>query len=257
MRAPKSARSAVRRPRLLKLGSLAGSPIGAVAVRHVQRPPYWPVSSRSRSGGFAASTLPASEPFMAEITPVADAVTPVPAFEDIERAARFTREPFVAEGEDPAVILAPGSARRWALDAALAELDAGATVPSVAWRQRWSLLLGLDRVLALDEPVLADGTVLSAHQVDALSGTLTELLAEAQEYRDPVSDGALAALNGALASAGIPGEEDPGGAEPEEPEDGGERGETAAAALTVEEQPENPTAPRRFWFEHATGAGKT
>src|SRR5918912_304840 len=31
-----------------------------------------------------------------------------------------------------------------------------------------------------DEPKLVDGTVLSAHQVDALSGTLIALLAEAQ-----------------------------------------------------------------------------
>src|SRR4051794_32754644 len=193
---------------------------------------------------------------MADITPVADVVTSVPASDDIERAARFTREPFVGEGEDPEVILAPGSARRWALDAALAEIDAGLSAPSVAWRQRWSLLLGLDRLLALDEPVLADGTVLSAHQVDALSGTLTELLAEAQEYRDGVTAGAPA-LNGALASAGIPGEEDLDEDEPEEPQDWDERGEIDPDALTVEEQPEDPNAARRFWFEHATGAGKT
>ena len=51
--------------------------------------------------------------------------------------------------------------------------------PSVEWRRQWSLLLGLDRLLSQDEPVLADGTVLSAHQVDALSGTLTALLADA------------------------------------------------------------------------------
>ena len=82
------------------------------------------------------------------------------------------------DGEDRGGPLAPGSARRRALDAALAELDAGAKVPSVAWRQRWSLLLGLERLLSEDEPKLVDGTVLSAHQVDALSGTLTALLAE-------------------------------------------------------------------------------
>src|SRR5581483_821469 len=48
------------------------------------------------------------------------------------------------------------------------------------WRRRFSLLLGLERLLSDDEPKLVDGTVLSAHQVDALSGTLTALLAEAQ-----------------------------------------------------------------------------
>ena len=41
-------------------------------------------------------------------------------------------------------------------------------------------MLGLERLLSEEEPKLADGTVLSAHQVDALSGTLTALLAEAQ-----------------------------------------------------------------------------
>src|SRR6185312_13769324 len=43
----------------------------------------------------------------------------------------------------------------------------------------FSLMLGLERVLSVDEPKLADGTVLSAHQVDVLSGTLTALIAEA------------------------------------------------------------------------------
>ena len=69
------------------------------------------------------------------------------------------------------------------------------TVPSVAWRQRWSLLLGLDRLLSQDEPRLVDGTVLYAHQVDALSGTLTALLADVQRNGD---------LNGAVAPADAP-----------------------------------------------------
>ena len=54
----------------------------------------------------------------------------------------------------------------------------GLKVPSPHWRRQWSLLLGLDRLLSQDEPHLVDGTVLSAHQVDALSGTLTALLAD-------------------------------------------------------------------------------
>ena len=66
-----------------------------------------------------------------------------------------------------------------ALDAALAEIDAGHDVPSTHWRRDWSLLLGLERLLSQDEPRLADGTTtLDPHQVDALSGTLTALLAE-------------------------------------------------------------------------------
>src|SRR6185312_12187809 len=60
------------------------------------------------------------------------------------------------------------------------ELDSGAKVPSTRWRRRYALLLGLERLLSEDEPRLADGTLLNPHQVDALSGTLTALLAAAQ-----------------------------------------------------------------------------
>src|SRR5690242_21938866 len=99
-------------------------------------------------------------------------------------------------------------------------MDAGADHPSVTWRRQWSLLLGLDRLLSEEEPKLADGTVLSAHQVDALSGTLTALLAEAQRNGNGHGNG-----NGndeplTLASVGIPGEDDvDDDDEPEEPQD--------------------------------------
>src|ERR687885_2980256 len=115
---------------------------------------------------------------MAESTVLAPSA--VPAAEDLKRAEKFTLEPCLHEGEDAATVLAPGTPRRRALDEALAEIDAGLKEPSVAWRQHYSLMLGLERLLAQDEPTLVDGTVLSAHQVDALSGTLIALLAEAQ-----------------------------------------------------------------------------
>src|SRR5205085_11049846 len=119
---------------------------------------------------------------MAESTSVALAAATIPSSADIARAEKFVRERFVHAGEDPAVALAPGSARRRALDRALAELEADpkAQYPSTAWRREFSLLLGLERLLSEDEPKLADGTVLSSHQVDALSGTLAALLAAAQ-----------------------------------------------------------------------------
>src|SRR3982074_1716014 len=98
----------------------------------------------------------------------------------IARAEKLTRERFIYEGETIKGPLAPGAAGRRAREAPLAELDAGAKQPSVEWRRSFSLLLGLERLLSEDEPHLADGTVLSAHQVDALSGTLTALLTEAQ-----------------------------------------------------------------------------
>src|SRR6202048_4303838 len=137
---------------------------------------------------------------MAEPTSVAHAAAPIPSSADIARAEKLVRDRFVHEGEDPAVALAPGSPRRRALEQALAEVDADpkAKGPSTAWRRDFSLLLGLERLLSDDEPKLADGTVLSAHQVDALSGTLTALLAEA--LRGENGNGRAAASPELLAS---------------------------------------------------------
>jgi ribonuclease E len=192
-------------------------------------------------------------PFMAETTPVATTTaTPLPSTDAIERASKFTREPFLSEGEDPVALLAPGTAHRRALDTALAEMDAGLKAPSVAWRRSFSLLLGLERLLSQDEPHLADGTVLSAPPVDALSGTLTALLAEAQRN----GNGSYAPEDdGQLASAGLPGEEEDDEDEPEEPMDWEEP--SGDEDVQLAEAPEDPNAGKRFWFEHATGAGKT
>jgi superfamily II DNA or RNA helicase len=176
---------------------------------------------------------------------------------DLKRAERFANEPFVLNGEDPATALAKGTARRAALDAAIAELDAGRSEPSIEWRRAFSLMLGLERLLAQEEPHLADGTVLSAHQVDALSGTLIALTSEVQ-----------ASLNGARSNGPVALEELPTGeveiegdeeiAADEEPLDWDEaeeaEEEAAADAAAIEE---DAGAARRFWFEHATGAGKT
>src|SRR6478735_8640290 len=96
---------------------------------------------------------------------------------DIERVQEFTREPILLADETPADVL-PGTARRLAVDAALKELDEGAEDPSMRWRQDFSLLLGLERVLAEDPPTLNDGATLNEHQVDALSGTLAAISTE-------------------------------------------------------------------------------
>jgi ribonuclease E len=193
---------------------------------------------------------------MAETTPVATTATPLPSNDAIERASKFAREPFVAEGDDPASTLAPGTAHRRAFDAALAEIEAGLKEPSVGWRRSYSLLLGLERLLSQDEPALVDGTVLSAHQVDALSGTLTALLAEVQRNGNGSGNGAVADDELQLAPAGIPGEEELDEDEPDEPMDWDEdRADDDDRQLP--EAPEDPNASKRFWFEHATGAGKT
>src|SRR5437868_2701910 len=194
---------------------------------------------------------------MADLLPVATSAAPLPAPADIARAERFTRERFVHEGEDAGVALAAGSARRRALDDALAELAQGAEHPSTQWRRSYSLLLGLERVLSEEEPKLADGTLLSPHQVDALSGTLTALLAEAQRNGANGNGNGHGAAPAALASPAIPGEEDLDEevGEDEEPVDWED-------PLLVDEDelpeaPEDPNAHKRFWFEHATGAGKS
>jgi ribonuclease E len=189
--------------------------------------------------------------------------TPFPEPAAIARAELFTREQFVYEGETLEDALSPGSARRAAVDAALAEIDAGADKPSIEWRRRFSLLLGLERLLSEEEPHLADGTVLSAHQVDALSGTLTALMAEAQRNGNGSGNGAVMVPPAQLASAAMPGEEEPedeiedGEVEDEEPLDWRDEGDELDADVQLDEAPDDPNADRRFWFEHATGAGKT
>ncbi len=183
----------------------------------------------------------------------------------IARAELFTREQFVYEGETLEDALAPGSARRAAVDAALAEIDAGADKPSIEWRRQFSLLLGLERLLSEEEPHLVDGTVLSAHQVDALSGTLTALLAEAQRNGNGngAGNGAVSAPPTQLASSAIPGEEESedeledGEVEDEELQDWQDEGDELDDDVQLDEAPDDPNADRRFWFEHATGAGKT
>jgi ribonuclease E len=176
--------------------------------------------------------------------------------DELSRAESFAREAFVLEGEDPGTALAEGTARRMALDDALREIDAGRDEPSIEWRQNYSLLLGLERLLSEEDPHLADGATLTGHQVDALSGTLIAITSEVQASRNG-RNGARA--NGQeveelpSAEVEIEGDEDLADEEPldwDEVEEAEE--EKAADGLA-----EDPGAARRFWFEHATGSGKT
>jgi ribonuclease E len=171
----------------------------------------------------------------------------------LSRAENFARESFLLPSEDPAQALAEGTARRHALDAALAELDAGRDEPSVEWRRDYSLLLGLERLLSEEEPHLADGTLLSPHQVDALSGTLAALTTELQAGNGSAPNGRAAAAEE------LPtGEVEVEGDEliDEEPLDW-DPAEEAEEVAAAEAHLEDPGEGRRFWFEHATGAGKT
>src|SRR5882672_5241958 len=64
------------------------------------------------------------------------------------RASAWAGEPFLHEGEDSAVVLAPGKARRQALDEAMAEIEKGRDEPTPDWKVRFALMLGLERVLS-------------------------------------------------------------------------------------------------------------
>ena len=202
--------------------------------------------------------------------------TPFPSSAAIARAEQLTRERFVFDGETREGRARPGLARRRALDAALAEVEAGLKVPSLEWRQEYSLLLGLERVLSEDEPKLVDGTVLSAHQVDALSGTLTALLAAAQtalpvtRRRPPLEVDAeierrFRRRRRRRRSRPSPRPEDDDALEEleaaDEPRTTSRRTGRTTRTSTRTSRPraldDDPGADRRFWFEHATGAGKT
>src|SRR2546425_10868180 len=104
------------------------------------------------------------------------------------RAAEWAGEPFLHPDEDAAEVLAPGTARRRALDDALTEIDSGSSEPSSEWKIRYALMLGLERVLSDRPPRLASGTELRRHQVDALAGMLTELIAAAQRQPEAVPE---------------------------------------------------------------------
>jgi ribonuclease E len=202
---------------------------------------------------------------MSDTTEVAAGASTRLSSDQIDRVSAFTREPILLDSEKPED-LTPGTARRQAVDAALAELDAGREIPSFEWRSNYSLMLGLERVLETEHPTLLDGAELSEHQVDALSGTLAALVSELEK---PGSNGRG---NGAKAEAsnGTPADaESENGADAngddevddalapdeEEPVDWEEA--EAEDSETIAEAPEDPGASRRFWFEHATGAGKT
>src|SRR5215218_8892877 len=76
------------------------------------------------------------------------------------RAEAWAGEPFLHSDEDPAVVLAPGTARRRALEEAINEIEAGRAEPSPEWKVRFGLMLGLKRVLTERPPRLASGTEL-------------------------------------------------------------------------------------------------
>jgi ribonuclease E len=155
------------------------------------------------------------------------------------RVEAWSGESFLHPGEDAADVLAEGRARRRALDAALAEMEAGRRSPSSTWKVDYALMLGLERVLTDKPPRLASGTELRRHQIDALAGMLAELIARHEEE----------------AENGNGKHEDRIEEEEEELE---EEGEVDAADEAEELGPaDDPGAVRRYRFRHPTASGKT
>jgi ribonuclease E len=160
------------------------------------------------------------------------------------RAEAWAGEPFLHPDEDPMVVLAPDTARRRALDDALAEIEAGNGEPSYEWKIRYALMLGLERVLSGRPPKLASGTELRRHQVDALAGMLTELIAATQVEPD---------LNGNGAEDGA----DASDAEEDEDESVYLDERPEELVLPEEHKGKDPGAVRRYRFRHPTASGKT
>jgi ribonuclease E len=160
------------------------------------------------------------------------------------RAESWVGEPFLQPDEDAVAALAPGAARRAALDDALAEIDRGLERPSRRWKVKYGLMLGLERVLTDSPPRTASGTELRRHQVDALAGMLAELIAATQRSAEENGNGGG---NGATAEPEIDEEAD-------DDFDAGfvEEGDTEAGFHGAD-----PGAIRRYRFRHPTASGKT
>jgi ribonuclease E len=157
------------------------------------------------------------------------------------QAEAWAGEPFLRPDEDPTDALAPGTARRRGLDEALAEIEADLRSPSPQWKVRFGLMLGLERVLSERPPRLASGTELRRHQIDALAGMLTELIASNQQE--------LMAENGNGAAA------EPIEADTEEEDEDEDVDDDEIEP--VEPVHRDPGAARRYRFRHPTASGKT
>src|SRR5215218_224263 len=195
--------------------------------------------ARSFFGGCGTRNVPPVLHEAVEQTTVPTQATH-PLVEDVERSETWAGEPFLHPDEDPDIVLAPGTARRRALDDALKEIEAGRSEPSPEWKIRYALMLGLERVLSERPPKLRSGTELRRHQIDALAGMLTELIAANQRQAEANGNGALSAEEVAELEAEDEEEETDGELEPLEP----------AAE-------HDPGASRRYRFRHPTASGKT
>ena len=161
------------------------------------------------------------------------------------RAGAWADEPFLQPSEDADEALAPGTARRRALDEAVAELAAGLRAPSPQWKTKFALMLGLERVLSDPAPHLLSGIELRRHQIDALAGMLTELINLNQQEPDELDE---------------PEPDEDEDAEDDSDDTNGGGGDGESDGDLQDEQvtaADDPGAVRRFRFRHPTASGKT
>jgi superfamily II DNA or RNA helicase len=104
-------------------------------------------------------------------------------------------------------------------------------------------MLGLERVLGEKPPRLASGTELRRHQVDALAGMLTELIAANEKQAENGNGNG----NGALDEDDDEDEDGPAAADAGDDEDDDQPVDHGA----------DPGAERRYRFRHPTASGKT
>jgi len=171
------------------------------------------------------------------------------------------------------------------------EIESGLASPSAEYRRRYALPLGLQRVLAEDEPHLQSGLALRPHQVDALAGMLAAVIgdfersqrAEQDELEQPENDAPKLA-DESSAVVGDSGDDDdddddfgfedddeneaPVELPPiidspvarvalagiDEPDDDDDDDDDDA---TGDEPIHDPGAVRRYRFKHPTASGKT
>ncbi|MGA0122733.1 MAG: hypothetical protein ACO3KD_06985 [Gaiellales bacterium] len=106
-----------------------------------------------------------------------------PPLDDVER---WIGERIHAPGDEGPI--RAGTLWAGAYADAVREMAEGLASPSAEYRRRYALPLGLQRMLAEDEPHLQSGLALRPHQVDALAGMLAALVGDFERADD--ADGA-------------------------------------------------------------------
>ena len=167
-----------------------------------------------------------------------------PSLDDVER---WVGERIVPDGESAE--LRVGGLWAGAYLDAVAEMEAGLKAPSPDYRRRYALPLGLERMLAEDEPHLASGLALRPHQVDALAGMLAAVIGDYERGEDGEDESDDTAPRMADESQAVVGEDDEDVVAVEEDEDDEEEDEDTGE--------HDPGAVRRYRFKHPTASGKT